>query len=73
MTLLTRRSPKIAFGSAPQVVRDAIDTLEDRPRVPEKTPSSQSADGYHGEVCQDANYVYFYFGGSGWARIARTW
>lgn len=73
MTTLDRRSPKLAYGEAPQPVRDAIGIIEDRPRIPEKTPASSSADGYHGEICQDANYLYAYFDGSGWARFARSW
>lgn len=71
MTALPRRSPKLAPGYQTQDVRDAIDTLEDRPRIPEKTPASSSADGYEGEVCQNATYVYFYFDGS-WTRIAKS-
>lgn len=73
MTTLQRRSPKLAPDYGKDDVRDSIQTLEDRPRIPEKTPASQSADGYHGEVCQDADFVYFYFNGDGWARIARAW
>ena len=71
MTARTRRSPKLSPGYQTQDVRDAIDTLEDRPRIPEKTPASSSADGYEGEVCQDATYVYFYCDGS-WKRIAKS-
>lgn len=70
MTQLSRRSPKIAFGQAPQAVRDAIETLEDRPKLPRKTPASTSADGYVGEVCYDASYLYVYIEGTGWKRSA---
>ena len=71
MTARTRRSPKLASGYQTQDVRDAIDTLEDRPRIPEKTPASSSEDGYEGEVCQDATYLYLYCDGS-WKRIAKS-
>ena len=71
MTAITRRSPKLAPGYSKEDVRDALNTLEDRPRVPEKTPASSSADGYEGEVCQDTSYLYFYLGGS-WKRIAKS-
>lgn len=71
MTVRTRRSPKLAPGYQAQDVRDAIETLEDRPRIPEKTPASSSADGYEGEVCQDASYLYSYCDGS-WKRTAKN-
>ena len=71
MTTINRRSPKLAPDYQKQDVRDAITVLEDRPRVPEKTPASSSADGYEGEHCHDANYEYFYRDGQ-WKRIAKN-
>lgn len=68
--MLARRSPKLAPDYQKQDVRDSIETLEDRPRIPRKTPASTSADGYVGEVCYDASYVYFYIEGTGWKRAA---
>ncbi len=68
MSLITRRSPKLAIGQAPQAVRDALDTLEDRPKLPRKTPLSTD-DGYLGEICADDNYLYIR-GTSAWKRIA---
>ena len=70
MTTLTRRSPKLAFGQAQDAVRDAVATLEDRPMIPLKTPSGTSADGYDGEICRDASYLYIYTDGTGWKRAA---
>lgn len=70
LTALTRRSPKLAPDYQKQDVRDALNTIEDRPRIPEKTPSGTSADGYDGEVCRDANYLYVYTEGTGWKRTA---
>jgi len=69
MPLTNRRSPKLAPTArvAPEL-RDAIDTLEDRPRLPRKTPLS-SDDGYLGEVCADDNYVYVR-GTSAWKRLS---
>lgn len=71
MTTQQRRSPKLAPGFEKQDVRDAIEALEDRPRIPEKTPAASSADGYEGEHCHDANYEYFYRDGQ-WKRIAKS-
>ena len=71
MTTLPRRSPKLPPNYGAQEVRDAIEALEDRPRIPEKTPASSSADGYEGEHCHDDNYEYFYRGGQ-WKRIAKN-
>lgn len=75
MTTLPRRSPKLALSYNKDDVRDAVSTLEDRPRIPTKTPASSTADGYDGEICQDANYVYFYNKDDSppWSRIARSW
>lgn len=70
MAVIQRRSPKLPpEGFTQSDVRQAIDTLEDRPRVPEKTPASSSADGYEGEMCADGSYAYFYRNGS-WKRAA---
>lgn len=71
MTTLPRRSPKLAPDYQKQDVRDSMDTLEDRPRIPEKTPASSSADGYEGEFCADGSYVYIYRGGA-WKRATLT-
>ena len=68
MSLITRRSPKLAIGQAPQAVRDALDILEDRPKLPRKTPLSTD-DGYLNEVCADDDYLYIR-GTSVWKRIA---
>lgn len=73
MSTLTRRSPKLAPDYKRDDVRDSVQTLEDRPRVPIKTPASQTADGYDGEVCQDDDYVYFYTDGFKWSRLAKAW
>lgn len=70
MTTTSRRSPKLAPDYQKQDVRDAVQTLEDRPRIPIKTPASQTADGYDGEVCRDASYLYLYTDGTGWTRTA---
>ena len=70
MALLPRRSPKLSVGYDKQDVRDAIETLEDRPRLPLKTPSGTADDGYAGEVCYDASYIYVYISGTGWKRAA---
>jgi hypothetical protein len=72
LSAIARRSPKLAPGYSKEDVRDAINTIEDRPRIPLKTPGSTSADGYDGEVCRDANYLYVYSAGSGWKRIAMS-
>jgi len=71
MTTLPRRSPKLVPGYSSEDVRDAIGTLEDRPYIPEKTPASSSADGYEGEICQDASYIYTFCDGS-WKRTAKS-
>lgn len=71
MTTIPRRSPKLPFGTkdAPPSVRDAIETLEDRPVCPQKTPASSSADGYDREFCADASYFYVRINGS-WKRAS---
>lgn len=69
MTAIMRRSPKLPPNYGPQEVRDAVEMLEDRPRIPEKTPASSSADGYEGEICADGNHVFIYRNGS-WKRAA---
>lgn len=69
MTTTTRRSPKVAPDYNKADVRDAIDTLEDRPRVPEGTPASSADDGYEGAIKADASFIYIYRGGS-WKRAA---
>lgn len=69
MTTLPRRSPKLAPDYQKQDVRDSVQTLEDRPVLPEKTPASSAADGYEGEFCADDNYFYRYRNGS-WKRAA---
>lgn len=70
MTAIQRRSPKLPPNYGPQEVRDAIEALEDRPRVPEKTPASSAADGYPGQIVADDNYIYIYTRGAGWKRAA---
>lgn len=70
MTALDRRPPDLAPDYNKDDVRDAVDTLEKRPRIPLKTPSGTSDDGYDGEVCRDANYFYCYTAGTGWKRAA---
>lgn len=69
MAVLTRRSPKLAIGYNKQDVRDAIQTIEDRPRIPEGTPASSAADGYEGQILGDASYLYLYRDGQ-WRRTA---
>lgn len=70
MTARTRRSPKLAPDYQKQDVRDAINQIEDNPRLTTKTPSATSADGYPGEVRHDASYIYVYIEGTGWKRAA---
>ena len=70
MSAIPRRSPKLAQAYASEDVRRAVDTLEDRPRIPEKTPVSGD-DGYEGEVCADAARVYIYRDGA-WRFAALT-
>ena len=68
MATQERRSPKAAtYDQA--ALKAAIETLEDRPRIPEKTPASSSADGYQGEICRDANYLYLFQDGT-WKRAS---
>lgn len=69
MSAISRRSPKLAEAHTKDDVRRAVDTLEDRPRVPEKTPASSAADGYEGEVCADGSYLYLYRNGA-WKRAS---
>ncbi|HYD86782.1 MAG TPA: hypothetical protein VEA80_04860 [Vitreimonas sp.] len=69
MASIARRSPKLPPAHSPQDVRDAVATLEDRPRAPEKTPVSSNADGYEGEFCSDGDYFYVFRGGQ-WKRAA---
>lgn len=69
MTAIPRRSPKIAFGQAPNPIRDAINTLEDQPAIPESTPASSTADGFEGQITFDSSYLYICLGAS-WKRIA---
>lgn len=74
MTATARRSPLLPpTGGDPKQVADAVYVLEKLPALPDGTPASASADGYHGQICQDENYVYFYHKDDGWARIARAW
>lgn len=70
MTALPRRSPIITPGYSKEDVRDAINQIEDNPRIASKTPSGTSDDGYPGEVRHDANYLYIYVSGAGWKRAA---
>lgn len=70
MTELTRRSPILAPGHSRDDVRDAVNQLEQNPRLATKTPANTSADGYVGEVRYDANYLYIYVSGVGWKRAA---
>lgn len=70
MTTRPRRSPKLPPNYGTQEVRDAIETLEDRPRISEATPASSSADGYEGQIAADDNYIYIYTRGAGWKRAA---
>ncbi len=73
MTALRRESPKLPQAYSKEDVRQAVDILEDRPRVPEKTPSAANADGYEGEICYDGTYLYIYRSG-GWKRAQlSTW
>lgn len=73
MTVLRRESPKLPPAYSKDDVRDAIDTLEDRPRIPEKTPASAAANGYEGEICYDGTYLYIYRDGA-WKRAQlSTW
>ena len=67
MTTLQRRSPILPPNYGKQEVKDAIDILEKSPRIPNKTPTSSSADGYEGEIAADGTYLYVYRGGS-WKR-----
>lgn len=70
MSAIARRSPKLPPNYGTQEVRDAVETLEDRPRLPEKTPLGTSADGFAGQVVCDENYIYIYTRSSGWKRAA---
>lgn len=69
MTTVARRSPKLPPNYGKQEIRDAVETLEDRPHIPEGTPASSAADGYEGAIKADADYIYIYRGGS-WKRAA---
>lgn len=68
MTAIDRVSP-LRPSYTQDDLKAAIETLENRPRIPEKTPSSSSVDGYEGEICADGSYVYFYRNGS-WKRAS---
>jgi len=68
VTTLPRRSPKQSNYTADDI-KIAFATLEDRPRIPEATPASSSADGFEGQVCADGTYLYVYRNGS-WKRAA---
>lgn len=72
MTTIPRRSPKLPPNYGTQEVRDAIETLEDRPRISEKTPANSADDGYPGEIAADDSYIYIYTRGAGWKRAALT-
>ena len=63
MTEIARRSPKLPPNYGKQEIRDAVETLEDRPRIPRKTPVSGD-NGYEGEICRDDARVYIYSGGA---------
>lgn len=71
MTTLTRRSPIMPWTREPRAIdlRDSINQLENQPAIPSGTPASSAADGYEGQICSDANYVYLYRSGS-WKRAA---
>lgn len=69
MSAVARRSPKLAVSYSNEDVRQAVDTLEERPTLPLKTPASASAPGFEGENCYDAHYFYAYRSG-GWKRVA---
>lgn len=69
MTTVQRRSPKLPPNYGKQEIRDAVETLEDRPRIPEGTPASSAADGYEGQILGDGSYLYLYRNGS-WKRSA---
>jgi hypothetical protein len=70
MTIIARRDPKLAPGYSKEDVRDAVDTLEDRPRIPEGTPASISAAGFAGQIVCDDNYIYIKTRGGNWKRAA---
>lgn len=69
MTVRPRRSPKLASFYSSRDVQDAIETLEDRPRLPVGTPASSNADGYEGQFCADEHFFYLFRGGQ-WKRAA---
>lgn len=58
MTTIPRRSAKQPTYTQEDLKR-AFETIEDRPRIPQKTPSAGD-DGYDGEVCRDATRLYVY-------------
>jgi hypothetical protein len=63
VTAIARRSPKLPPNYSKQEIRDAVETLEDRPRIPRKTPVSGD-NGYEGEICRDDTRGYIYTGGA---------
>jgi hypothetical protein len=63
MTAIARRSAKLPPNYGKQEVRDAVETLEDRPYIPRKTPVS-GGNGYEGEICRDDSRGYIYSGGA---------
>jgi hypothetical protein len=74
LTTLPRRSPRVSpLGETPTKIADSINLLEEQPRIPFKTPASQTADGFHGEVCHDETYLYLYSDTFKWARFLKAW
>jgi hypothetical protein len=67
---IPRRSPKLSPAYSKDEVRDAVETLEDRPRIPEGTPASMSALGFAGQILVDDNYIYIKTRGGNWKRAA---
>lgn len=70
MSELQRVSPLVApAGGSPVQIATGIKTLEERPKIPEGTPTS-TTDYYHGQFMTDGAYLYVAFSGVGWKRAA---
>ena len=70
MTAIPRRSPILTSGHSKDDARDAVNQIENNPRLAAKTPTSSADDGYDGEIRRDGSYIYVYTEGVGWGRAS---
>lgn len=67
--MTARRSPLLPDVPSSVDLILAVDTLENSPSIPFKTPGA--ADGYDGEICRDDTRLYLFTGGI-WTYITLT-